>query len=123
MNAPPSGAHPVEHDLLDRLGAVVFETDAAGNWTYVNRAWTDITGYSFEETIGTNFLEYVHPEERDHTVSLFMAVVQGAASECHHETRYRTRSGAYRWLELRATLMFADDGELVGNCGTRRLSS
>ncbi|MDX6365080.1 MAG: hypothetical protein QOK30_156 [Nocardioidaceae bacterium] len=115
---PPSGHHPVEHDLLDRLGAVVFETDAAGNWTYVNRAWTDITGYSFEETIGTNFLEYVHPEERDHTVSLFMAVVQGAASECHHETRYRTRTGAYRWLELRATLMFADDGELIGNCGT-----
>jgi diguanylate cyclase (GGDEF)-like protein/PAS domain S-box-containing protein len=119
MNAPPPpGPHPVEHDLLDRLGAVVFETDAAGNWTYVNRAWTDITGYSFEETIGTNFLEYVHPDERDHTVSLFMAVVQGAASECHHETRYRTRSGAYRWLELRATLMFADDGELIGNCGT-----
>jgi diguanylate cyclase (GGDEF)-like protein/PAS domain S-box-containing protein len=118
VNAPPSGAHPVEHDLLDRLGAVVFETDAAGNWTYVNRAWTDITGYSFEETIGTNFLEYVHPDERDHTVSLFMAVVQGAASECHHETRYRTRSGTYRWLELRATLMFADDGELIGNCGT-----
>jgi diguanylate cyclase (GGDEF)-like protein/PAS domain S-box-containing protein len=113
-----SGRHPVEHDLLDRLGAVVFETDAAGNWTYVNRAWTDITGYSFEETIGTNFLEYVHPEERDHTVSLFMAVVQGAASECHHETRYRTRTGAYRWLELRATLMFDDDGELIGNCGT-----
>jgi diguanylate cyclase (GGDEF)-like protein/PAS domain S-box-containing protein len=118
VNAPPSGAHPVEHDLLDRLGAVVFETDAAGNWTYVNRAWTDITGYSFEETIGTNFLEYVHPDERDHTVSLFMAVVQGAAGECHHETRYRTRSGTYRWLELRATLMFADDGELIGNCGT-----
>jgi diguanylate cyclase (GGDEF)-like protein/PAS domain S-box-containing protein len=118
VNAPPSGVHPVEHDLLDRLGAVVFETDAAGNWTYVNRAWTDITGYSFEETIGTNFLEYVHPDERDHTVSLFMAVVQGAASECHHETRYRTRSGTYRWLELRATLMFADDGELIGNCGT-----
>ena len=45
MNAPPpSGEHPVQHDLLDRLGAVVFETDAAGNWTYVNRAWTDITG-------------------------------------------------------------------------------
>jgi diguanylate cyclase (GGDEF)-like protein/PAS domain S-box-containing protein len=119
VNAPPpSGEHPVQHDLLDRLGAVVFETDAAGNWTYVNRAWTDITGFSFEETIGTNFLEYVHPDERDHTMALFMAVVQGAASECHHETRYRTRSGSYRWLELRATLMFADDGELIGNCGT-----
>jgi diguanylate cyclase (GGDEF)-like protein/PAS domain S-box-containing protein len=119
VTEPPGvGTHDPERDLLNRLGAVVFRTDADGNWTYLNRAWTDITGYSREETLGTNFLEYVHPEERDHTVSLFMAVVQGAADECHHETRYRTRSGAYRWLELRATLLYGDDGELIGNCGT-----
>jgi diguanylate cyclase (GGDEF)-like protein/PAS domain S-box-containing protein len=108
----------VERDLLERLGAVVFRTDAQGNWTYLNRAWTDITGYPIEETLGTNFLEYVHPDERDYTISLFMAVVEGAADSCHHETRYRTRSGAYRWLELRATLLYDDSGQLVGNCGT-----
>jgi diguanylate cyclase (GGDEF)-like protein/PAS domain S-box-containing protein len=108
----------VERDLLERLGAVVFRTDAQGNWTYLNRAWTDITGYPIEETLGTNFLEYVHPDERDYTLSLFMAVVGGAADACHHETRYRTRSGAYRWLELRATLLYNDVGQLVGNCGT-----
>lgn len=114
----PVGAVADERDLLERLGAVVFKTDAEGNWIYVNRAWTDITGYSAEETLGTNFLDYVHPDERDYTVSLFMAVVEGAANECHHETRYRTKSGAYRWLELRATLLHDDDGQLVGNCGT-----
>jgi diguanylate cyclase (GGDEF)-like protein/PAS domain S-box-containing protein len=108
----------VEHDLLDRLGAVVFRTDAQGNWTYLNRAWSDITGYPIEETLGTNFLEYVHPDERDYTMSLFMAVVEGAADACHHETRYRTRSGAYRWLELRATLLYDDENQLIGNCGT-----
>lgn len=107
-----------ERDLLDRLGAVVFKTDAHGNWTYLNSAWTDITGYSVEETLGTNFLQYVHPDERESTISLFMAVVEGAADACHHETRYRTRSGAYRWMELRATLLRDDEGQLVGNCGT-----
>lgn len=112
----PSGFE--ERDLLERLGAVVFKTDAQGNWTYLNRAWTDITGFSVQETLGTNFLDYVHPDERDYTVSLFMAVVEGAATACHHETRYRTRLGAYRWLELRATLLYDDNAELIGNCGT-----
>ena len=107
-----------ERDLLDRLGAVVFQTDAAGNWTYLNRAWTTITGFSIEETLGTNFLDYVHPDEREHTVALFMAVMEGAAEACHHETRYRTASGDFRWLELRATLLFDDARQLVGNCGT-----
>lgn len=116
--APDALEAAVERDLLDRLGAVVFGTDGAGNWTYLNRAWTTITGFSVEETIGTNFLDYVHPEEREHTVALFMAVMEGAADACHHETRYRTASGSYRWLELRATLLFDDKHQLVGNCGT-----
>src|SRR3712207_4566407 len=97
-----SAAEEVDR-LLDRLPVVVFRTDAAGNWSYLNRAWTAITGHPVEATLGTNFLEYVHPDEREHTVSLFMAVVRGAAAVCHHETRYRTRSGDYRWLELRAS--------------------
>ncbi len=108
----------IERELLDRLGAVVFQTDVQGNWTYLNPAWTDITGHPVEETLGTNFLDYVHPDERDYTVSLFMAVVEGGADACHHESRYRTRSGTYRWLELRATLLYDDAGQLVGNCGT-----
>jgi diguanylate cyclase (GGDEF)-like protein len=60
----------------------------------------------------------VHPEEREHTIALFMAVMEGAAQACHHETRYRTKSGGYRWLELRATLLYDDDRQLIGNCGT-----
>jgi GAF domain-containing protein/PAS domain-containing protein len=47
-----------------------------------------------------------------------MAVMEGAADACHHETRYRTRLGGYRWLELRATLLYDDANHLVGNCGT-----
>jgi len=104
--------------VLDDLSLVVFETDPKGNWTYLNRAWTTITGFPVAETLGTNFLDYVHPDEREATVAMFMAVVEGGADACHHETRYRTRSGAYRWLELRANLLFDESGALIGNSGT-----
>ncbi|CAN5897253.1 hypothetical protein BH20ACT6_BH20ACT6_11720 [soil metagenome] len=113
---PAAGQAP--DAVLDELAIVVFRTDPEGNWTYLNRAWTTITGFSVEKTLGTNFLDYVHPEERERTVAMFMAVMQGGADACHHETRYRTSDGAYRWLELRANLVFDDDGELTGNNGT-----
>jgi len=106
------------HAVLDNLGEVVFQTDAAGNWTYLNAAWTAITGFGVAETLGTRFLDYVHPDERDATVAMFVAVVSGGADHCHHATRYVTADGGQVWLELRSSVLFDDRGAVVGNAGT-----
>ncbi len=104
--------------LLDTLSEVVFRTDAQGRWTYLNQAWTTLTGFEIEASLGTGFLEYVHPDEVEHTIALFMAVVEGGADHCHHETRYRTRDGSYRWVQIRASVQRGPDGEVIGNVGT-----
>ncbi len=105
-------------DVLDKLSEIVFETDPVGNWTYLNRAWTTITGFGVKETLGSNFLDHVHPDEREETVILFMGVVSGGADYCHHETRYRTADGVYRWFEIRASVLRDQAGEITGNAGT-----
>ncbi len=105
-------------DVLDKLSEIVFETDPVGNWTYLNKAWTDITGFGVEETLGSNFLDHVHPDEREGTVVLFLRVVSGGAGFCQHETRYRTASGVYRWVEIRASVLRDQAGEITGNAGT-----
>lgn len=43
----------------------IFETDALGSTTYVNKTWMDFTGMSFDEAIGDGWLLAVHPEDRD----------------------------------------------------------
>ena len=108
--------HPV--DLLDSLNEIVFQTDPHGNWTYLNQAWTRVTGFSVRESLGKNFLEYVHPDERQHTIELFTAVVSGGATYCHHEGRYRTAAGTFCWLELRASVRYDEAGQMLGNAGT-----
>ncbi|MDQ3766897.1 MAG: EAL domain-containing protein [Actinomycetota bacterium] len=105
-------------DVLDKLSEIVFETDPVGNWTYLNKAWTDITGFGVEESLGSNFLDHVHPDEREETVVLFMGVISGGALYCHHETRYRTAGGGYRWVELRASVLRNQSGDVTGNAGT-----
>ena len=112
-NEPPAAVSgSAGQSVLDSLAEVVFRTDPAGNWTYLNPAWTAITGFPVAATLGTNFLDYVHPDERDHTVALFMAVVAGGGRYCHHQARYRTADGQYRWIDLRATLL-EDDLSLI----------
>jgi diguanylate cyclase (GGDEF)-like protein/PAS domain S-box-containing protein len=108
--------HPA--DLLDSLNEIVFQTDPHGNWTYLNQAWTRVTGFSVRDTLGNNFLEYVHPDERQRTIELFTAVVSGGATYCHHESRYRTASGRFCWLELRASVRYDESGQMLGNAGT-----
>lgn len=43
---------------------VVFATDAQGRWTYLNPAWTRMTGFPVEDCIGRPYHEFVDPEER-----------------------------------------------------------
>ena len=51
--------------LVDNLREVIFQMDAGGRWTFLNPAWTEITGFPVEESIGNSFLDYVHPEDRE----------------------------------------------------------
>ncbi|MCK9903682.1 PAS domain-containing protein [Frankia sp. Cpl3] len=104
--------------LLDTLGEVVFQTDAEGRWTYLNKAWERLTGFETGPSLGTRFLDYVHPDELEHTITLFMGVVAGGADHCHHETRYRTRDGSYRRVQIRAMVIRDETGAVVGNTGT-----
>lgn len=104
--------------VLDNLDEVVFETDTTGRWTYLNAAWTKITGWAVGESLGCPFLESVHPDDRDATLALFEAVVNGPADHCHHETRYLTADGSYRWIELRASMLLDETGAYIGNVGT-----
>ena len=64
------------------------------------------------------FSNIVHPDERAATIKLFQSVVTGKLSYCHHEGRYRSAKGGYRWIELRANVSYDESGEMVGNSGT-----
>lgn len=114
----PSHQHLAYQTFLDSLNEVVFQTDLQGNWTFLNGAWTEITGFDVADTLGTNFLDYVHPDELEATLASFAAVTSGESNQCHHEGRYRTADGGWRWVELRVGLMFDDEGQVVGNAGT-----
>ncbi|MDQ3856970.1 MAG: PAS domain-containing sensor histidine kinase [Actinomycetota bacterium] len=115
---PASRTSPRDLSLLDELREVVFRTDAAGNWTYLNHAWSELMGFPVSETLGTNFLDYVHPDEREDTIALFQAVISGGAQYCKHHTRYRTGDGEFRWVEVRSRLLHDDEGNVIGNTGT-----
>ena len=116
--ALPPGPREALHELVHDLDEVLFRTDAAGAWTWLSPAWTRLTGFDVKASLGTSFLDYVHPDEVERTLALFGAVVSGGAGHCHHTGRYRTASGEYRHVRLRAKVLRDERGAVVGNVGT-----
>jgi PAS domain S-box-containing protein len=61
--------------VVESLNEVVFHSDAQGRWTFLNRAWSDITGLSVEESVGRTFLDFAHPDDLPRLLPEFPAPV------------------------------------------------
>ncbi|HEY3417910.1 MAG TPA: PAS domain S-box protein, partial [Armatimonadota bacterium] len=106
--------------VVESIREVVFQTDAQGLWIYLNPAWSEITGFSLDESLGTLFLNYVHPDDRARNQELFGPLIRREKAYCHHSVRYLTKDGGFRWIEVHARLTFAETGEVNGTAGTLR---
>jgi PAS domain S-box-containing protein len=104
--------------VVTNLKEVVFKTDAAGLWTFLNPAWTEITGFEVDETLGKLFLNYVHPDDRERNNRLFGPLIERKKEYCRHEVRYLTKNGSFCWIEVFARLVLDAKNQIVGTAGT-----
>ncbi len=80
-NIASSPQHPeVRVTFADNLPQPVFEADAEGTITYVNRTGSEILGWDPGELIGKSIFELLAPECRQEAMDRFRAKVQGRLS-------------------------------------------
>jgi PAS domain S-box-containing protein len=106
--------------VVSEIEEVIFRTDAAGCWTFLNPAWTHITGFTVEESIGTAMQESAHPDYRPASASEFEGMAQRSADYCRYEILYVTKNGDARWVEVHARASRDAHGALTGTAGVIR---
>jgi PAS domain S-box-containing protein len=104
--------------VVDNIKQVIFQTDARGVWKFLNAAWTEITGFTVEETLGKSFLSFVHPEDRMRHAEVFQPLLESRSEYFGHEARYLTKAGGFRWIEVFAQLTTDAGGRVLGIFGT-----
>lgn len=72
-----------------------------GHFESVNPAWESVLGWSNEDLRSRPWREFVHPDDLPSTEAEIERLLQGGRSN-GFESRYRTRSGEYRWLSWTA---------------------
>lgn len=78
---------------LDLLCVAGFD----GYFQQLNPAWTTTLGWTPEELKSKPWLEFVHPDDREATVSARNRLMQNQAVR-GFENRFRCKDGSYRWL-------------------------
>ncbi|WP_147532943.1 sensor domain-containing diguanylate cyclase [Bacillus marasmi] len=104
--------------VVENVKEVIFQTDDHGNLTFLNPAWTRITGYQVNESIGNHVFQKVYQLDREEINQHFQSLINGETEYFGKEIRYKTKAGRYCWVEMFARVVINDQGEIVGTLGT-----
>lgn len=103
--------------VVENVKEVIFQIDLHGNWTFLNPAWTRLSGFTVAESLGKPFVSFVDADDRSVLVGDFMALIALKQKEYQGELRYIAADGSPRWVEVRAQLQYRDDGGFNGAFG------
>lgn len=104
--------------IINSLKEVIFQTDAAGLFTFLNPAWTEITGFSVEESLGTPFLKYMQMDNRRASLEFLRPLSPLSKGDYLLTFQCMAKDGSYRWVEVIAHDLYDGQGNVVGTAGT-----
>jgi len=85
-----------------------------GKFLYVNRLFEELSGYTFDELIGTHSLDYVHPDDRDTVRAKAIEVLKGQSS-CPYEFRLIRKDSGIVWvLDRVASIQYKGKRSVLG---------
>jgi diguanylate cyclase (GGDEF)-like protein/PAS domain S-box-containing protein len=115
-SSPPR--QPTEQSVLDHIQDIIFQTDLAGRWIFLNRAWTTLTGFPVEESLGQRWQDFIHPDDSPAHQQAFLDLLVGQLLPQPLHLRVLTQLGDIRWMEVRAQPLFNASQQIQGVAGT-----
>ncbi|MCK4620828.1 MAG: EAL domain-containing protein [Desulfuromonadales bacterium] len=102
--------------LLDNLSTVIFELDEKGSIRFLSRAWTRLTGFPIEESLGKKLTSYLATEgrlQKSRYSRQLKGLVSGKLQQCEFELPLLTRERKIIWLECKLDVIGADQDSLT----------
>ncbi|MEK6752304.1 MAG: PAS domain S-box protein [Chloroflexota bacterium] len=95
--------------LIANTGDLILVIDADGRITFASPSCERIFGYKPEETIGRNFLEWVHPDDLPETIAAFQSrVLHSGMALQQIAVRGLHKDGSWKFVEALGTSLLDD---------------
>jgi PAS domain S-box-containing protein len=99
-------------ELIEALPQLFWTCRVDGPCDYLSKQWVEYTGVPESEQLGYRWLEQLHPEDKDRTVSEWMEKVKTGDS-FDIEFRIRRNDGVYHWFKTTAVPMHDSQGNII----------
>jgi PAS domain S-box-containing protein len=104
--------------LVDHLRETVFQIDRDGAWSFLNPAWEAMTGFTVAESLGSPFLDPMHPVDKGRYLNMLTLAMEAAEDTVRGEFRFRNKAGQFLWVEMYTRITLGADGLVTGVSGT-----
>lgn len=104
--------------LLSEVTYGVWESDGDGECYWINDVFGTMAGAQFWELRGQNWINVVHPNERDRVIHEWLEAVKHRRNYLQHYTMVNLLTGESFPVEARATVVRDKGGESIGWIGT-----
>ena len=98
---------------------IIVSFDGGGDLVFVNDAAVEFFGKSSEALIGTNFVEYLHPDDLEKALGALQELTKGKEMTKDFIIRVKSPRG-FRTLAINGIAVFDDDGKYMGVHSTSR---
>jgi len=86
-------------------------TSPEGRWLQVNPSKCEITGYTEEELLATDFQSFTHPDDLETDLEGLRHLLSGEIQYCYLEKRYIHKSGRIVWARVSTSLVSDAGGD------------
>ena len=104
--------------VVQSVREVIFTTDDAGVFTFLNPFWHDLTGYDIKSGVGKPLFSYFHPEDKKICIDQFISIIYKKKPYTLFEARMKTKEGFYKWIEVNARITLDEKSNIIGTSGT-----
>ena len=106
--------------ILENINEGYFEVDLSGNFTFYNRAFSEILGFSRNELIGKNYAELLDGENSQKVFSHYNAVYKSIAENNTLEYEALKKNKEKIFIDTSAYLRYDSEGKIIGFYGLGR---
>ena len=102
--------------MADGCPTMMWVTDAEGGNQFINRAYREFCGTTYEQVEGGKWQVLIHPDDAPEYVGAFQRAVR-EHTPFRAEARVRRADGEWRWFGSYAEPRLSPGGEYLGHVG------
>ncbi len=112
-----AGVHR-NRSLLQSYSTPVFETDANGDFVWVNDAYLDLVGHALTDITQSGWFTHVRQEERAAIRAEWIAAIEQVRNFDMNYTIHNHKQNATAYVRARAAVLLGQSGAVMGYLGT-----